>query len=267
MSTISTRVIGSYVSPYVRKVLVCLGIKRIPYELDPIVPFYGNDEFARLSPLRRVPILVDDRIIVADSTVICEYLDERYPEPPLFPREPHLRARARWLEEFADSRMGEVFIWHYFNELVIKRSVWREAPDERILRKAREEEIPSILDYLERELPAHGFLFESISVADISIASFFRNAHFAGFAIDTTRWPKTASFVSRVLDHRGFAALRPFEELCLRTRISIHREALQVDYVGIGRFRGKHSPLQQIVRASADDSPAAVPGSSVRLRR
>ena len=58
----STRVIGSYVSPYVRKVLVCLGIKRIPYELDPIVPFFGNDAFARISPLRRVPVLIDDRI-------------------------------------------------------------------------------------------------------------------------------------------------------------------------------------------------------------
>ena len=223
----STRVIGSYVSPYVRKVLVCLSIKRIPYELDPIVPFFGNDAFARLSPLRRVPVLIDDRITVADSTVICEYLEERYPEPPLYPRDPQLRARARWLEEFADSRMGEVFIWHYFNELVIKRSVWREGPDERILKKACEEDIPAILDYLERELPAHGFLFESISVADVSIASFFRNAHFAGFAIDTTQWPKTASFVSHVLDHDSFAALRPFEELCLRTRISKHREALR----------------------------------------
>ncbi len=222
-----TRVIGSYVSPYVRKVLVCLDIKRIPYELDPIVPFFGNDAFARVSPLRRVPVFVDDRITIADSTVICEYLEERYPEPPLFPREPQLRARARWLEEFADSRMGEVFIWHYFNQLVIKRSVWREAPDERILEKAREEEIPSILDYLERELPGHGFLFGTISVADVSIASFFRNAHFAGFAVDAVRWPKTASFVSHVLDHGSFAALRPYEELCMRTHISNHRETLQ----------------------------------------
>jgi len=78
-----------------------------------------------------------------------------------------------------------------------------------------------------RNLPGHGFLFETISVADISIASFFRNAHFAGFAIDTTRWPKTASFVSHVLNQGSFAALRPFEVLCLRTRISNQREALR----------------------------------------
>ena len=53
-------VIGSYLSPYVRKVLVCLDIEgHAPTRIDPIVPFYGNDEFARLSPLRRVPVLID----------------------------------------------------------------------------------------------------------------------------------------------------------------------------------------------------------------
>ena len=45
-------IIGSHVSPYVRKVLVALGIKGLDYEIDPIVPFFGNDEFTRLSPLR-----------------------------------------------------------------------------------------------------------------------------------------------------------------------------------------------------------------------
>ena len=50
-----------------------------------------------------------------------------------FRRDPQLRARARWLEEFADTRMGEVFIWHLFNQLVIRRFVWGEAPDEQVL--------------------------------------------------------------------------------------------------------------------------------------
>ncbi len=45
------RVIGNYISPYVRKVLVCLELKGIDYEIDPIAPFVGNDEFSRLSPL------------------------------------------------------------------------------------------------------------------------------------------------------------------------------------------------------------------------
>jgi len=227
MAAVKTKIIGSYLSPYVRKVLVCLDIKGIAYEIDPIVPFYGNDEFARLSAVRRIPVLIDDMVTLADSTVICEYLDERYPEPPLFPKGAQLRARARWLEEFADTRMGEVFIWHLFNQLVIRRFVWGETPDEQVLKKAREEEIPQVLAYLEGEVPADGFLFGAISVADIALAAFFRNAVFARYSIDAARWPKTAAFIARTLDHASFIKLRPFEDVLLRTPIANHRAALQ----------------------------------------
>jgi len=227
MNRHATTVVGSYLSPYVRKVLVCLDLKGVDYRIDPIVPFYGNDEFERISPVRRVPVLLDDSVTLADSTVICEYLDERYPQPRLFPDGPSLRARARWLEEFADSRMGEVFVWHLFNQLVIRRFVWGETPDEAVLRKARDEEIPQVLDYLERELPESGYLFGAVSLADISIGSFFRNAAFARYSIDAVRWPKTAAFVALVLGHGSFEKLRPFEELLLRTPIPQHRDALR----------------------------------------
>jgi glutathione S-transferase len=226
MSSVSTTVIGSYLSPYVRKVLVCLDIKGVPYRIDPIVPFFGNDEFEKLSPLRRVPVLSDDCVTLADSSVICEYLDERYSEPRLYPEGPGSRARARWLEEFADTRMGEVFIWHLFNQVVIRRFVWGESPDEEVLRKARETEIPEILDYLESVIPAAGYLFSAVSVADVAIASVFRNASFAKFSIDAECWPRTASFVARVLSHESLVKLRPFEECLLRTPIAEHRTVL-----------------------------------------
>ena len=226
MAAAPTRIIGSYLSPYVRKVLVCLDLKGVPYEIDPIVPFYGNDAFARVSPLRRVPVLIDEQVTLADSTVICEYLDERYPSPPLLPQGAAARARSRWLEEYADTRMGEVFVWHLFNQVAIRRFVWQEQPDEAVVKKALAEEIPQVLDDLERELPAEGFLFGAIGVADVAIASFFRNAAFARWSIDAARWPVTAAFVERVLGQPGFARLRPFEELSLRTPIPNHGAAL-----------------------------------------
>jgi len=219
-------VVGSYISPYVRKVLVCLEAKGIPYCVDPIVPFFGDAEFARLSPLRRIPVLRDDAVTLCDSTVICEYLEERHPQTSLYPATPADRARARWLEEFADTRMGEVLIWRYFNQLVIRRHVWHEEPDREVLRKATEEEIPAILDYLEAELPAEGYLFGRLCVADIAIAAMFRNAAFARFAIDAARWPRTAAFVARLHAEPAFQAVRPFEELLTRTPIPQQREAL-----------------------------------------
>lgn len=221
-----TRIIGSYLSPYVRKVLACLHLKGIPYEIDPIVPFYGNDAFSEISPLRRIPVLIDDEVTLSDSSVICEYLNERYPLPSLLPDDTASRALSRWYEEFADSRLGEVLIWHFYDQLVIRRFVWGEAPDEKILGKALREEIPSVLTYLEDHLPPSGFLFGRLCVADISLASFFRNASFAKYEIDSARWPRTFAYVALVLGHRAFQQLVPFEDLCLRTPISKHRAAL-----------------------------------------
>ena len=43
------KIIGSYVSPYVRKVLACVALKGLDYEIDPITPFFGDEEFERLS--------------------------------------------------------------------------------------------------------------------------------------------------------------------------------------------------------------------------
>jgi glutathione S-transferase len=221
------QIIGGYVSPYVRKVLVCLDLKGVAYEIDPIVPFLGDDRFSRISPVRRIPVLRAGDLTVCDSTVICEYLEERWPRPSLYPTGSAARAQARWLEEFADTRMGEVFIWRLFNQAVINPFVWGIPTDSAILEQTLHEDIPHVLDYLETELPAAGFRFgEHVSVADIAIACFFRNATFARFQVDPARWPKTAAFVERVLALDSFAKLTPFENKSMRTPIAHHRAAL-----------------------------------------
>jgi len=220
------RIIGSYISPYVRKVLVFLHLKGVPYEIDPIIPFMGDERFSKLSPVRRIPVLLDDRVSLADSSVICQYLEERYPEPALYPADIAERARARWLEEYADTRMGEVFIWRLFDQVVIRPFVWGEQTDQALLARTLTEDIPQVLGYLEEELPQAGFLFGTPSIADVAIATFFRNASFARFTVDRARWPTAAAFVERVLGLEAFARLRPFEDLMMRTPIPRHRAAL-----------------------------------------
>ncbi len=219
-------VVGSYISPYVRKVLAALEHKGLAYRIDPIVPFYGNDDFARLSPARRVPVLLDGDLVLADSTVICEYLDEKHPTPALWPADLAARARARALEEYADAVLGEVFIWRYFNQLVINRFVWGQPVDEAVLARARDTEIPALLDDLEALLPSDGLLFQTLSLADIALASPFRNLGFARYTVDATRWPRTAAYVSRVLGLPCFNTLSRFEQICVRTPIDQQRGAL-----------------------------------------
>ena len=221
------KVIGSYVSPYVRKVLACLNLKGLAYEIDPITPFFGGDGFDKVSPLRRIPVLVDGDLTLCDSSVICQYLEDAYPGPhALLPADVKNRARARWFEEFADTRLGDVFIWGFFYQKFVHPAVWGEPGDQARIEKTLAEDIPTALDYLEGELPADGFLFGDIGLADISLATFFRTASFAGFETDAGRWPKTAAYVARVLEHPCLAELRKFEEAQIGTTPAGRRAAL-----------------------------------------
>jgi len=220
------QIVGSYLSPYVRKVLVFLHLKEIPYEIDPIIPFMGDDRFSKLSPVRRIPVLIDDQVTLADSSVICQYLEDRHPRPALYPADIAARARARWFEEFADTRMGEVFIWRLYNQVAIKPFVWGEKTDPDVVNATLTRDIPRVLDYLESEVPAAGFLCGGLSIADIAVASFFRNAAFARFTIDASRWPVTAAFVDRVLGLDCFTRLKSLEDRLIRTPIPRHREVL-----------------------------------------
>lgn len=219
-------IVGSYLSPYVRKVLVCLEAKGIPYEVDHFAPFFGDDRFTRLSPLRRIPVLVDGDLVLTDSSVICEYLDELKPEPPLYPEAIRDRARARWLEEFADTRMGDVLIWRYFNQIAIKPAVWGEKGDRALTAKVLAEEVPTVLDCLESEAPADGYKFGALSLADIAPACFFRTVGYVRFQIDPVRWPKTAAWMGRTLAAAPFEKLAKIEGAILRVPPTEQRAAL-----------------------------------------
>jgi glutathione S-transferase len=221
------KIVGSYVSPYVRKVLACLALKGLEYEIDPITAFFGNDEFERLSPLRRIPVLIEDGLVLNDSSVICAWLDEAYPERPLLPRSPADRARARWLEEYADTRLGDVFVWGLFYPKFVHPLVWGEPGDQTRIAKTLAEDLPREFDYLEGQVPKAGWLFgEDIGLADISIATFFRNGAHIGVEPDPARWPRVAGFARRALAHPCFAALLPFEQVQLGTTPAGRRKAL-----------------------------------------
>ena len=220
-------IIGSYVSPYVRKVLACIQLKGLSYEIDPITAFFGNAEFERLSPLRRIPVLIDGEVELCDSSVICAYLDEAYPRPALLPDGASDRARARWLEEYADTRLGDVFIWGLFYQKIVRPIIWSEPGDQARIDRTLAQDLPREMDYLETLLPHDGFLFgEAIGLADIAIATFFRNGAYAGFEPDPARWPRVAGFVSLALAEPCFASFLPFEQAQLSTNPQGRRQAL-----------------------------------------
>ena len=98
-------------SLFARKVEIALHEKGLPFERV-MVPFSQDrgytpkhPEVVAVNPKGQVPVLIDGDLALYDSTVILEYLEDAFPDPPLYPRTPAARARCRQLELFADEVM------------------------------------------------------------------------------------------------------------------------------------------------------------------
>lgn len=247
-------IIGNHVSPYARKVFVALDHKGVEYEMDPIVPFYGTEDFTRVSPLRRIPVLIDGDLVLNDSTVIAEYVDERWPEPALMPKSPADRARARWMEEFADSRLGDLIIWRLFYQRTIVPYVWKREPDHALIERVTTCDLPEALDWIEARVPADGFLFDHVCTADFTYACFFRNASLAGFEIDAERWPRTAGWLERVRAVPAFAGTMPYEQAIFGVRSADRADALRAVGARVAEHSyGGREPYRSIM---LEDGPA-----------
>jgi glutathione S-transferase len=197
---------GANASPFVRKVMAVLAIKKLPYEHIPSMPFSGDPELAKVSPLGKVPALVDGDLDIADSKVICRYLESAYPEVPVYPTDLKQRARADWLEEYGGTVLAESAAGIFFHRFMVP-NVFKRPIDEEAVGKIIDEKLPPMLDYVESQVPADGFVFGDLTVADLALASPFVNAGYARYTIDAARWPKTSALVERVKSHSAVAPL------------------------------------------------------------
>jgi glutathione S-transferase len=153
------------------KVEIAAHEKGIPFELE-MVPFDANDgysprhpEVLRINPKRQVPVLVDGELEIFDSTQIFEYLEQRWPEPALWPHDPADRARARLLEHLSD----EVFFPHVIRLMVLEDQ--REHPDWERARVG----VLAFYGEMERRLAQREYLAACYTYADIAffMAQFF----------------------------------------------------------------------------------------------
>ncbi|MDA7855654.1 glutathione S-transferase family protein [Pseudomonadales bacterium] len=197
---------GASASPFVRKVLAVLAIKQLPFEHIQQMPFANDAEFKKISPLGKIPALKDGDITVCDSTVICEFLEDSYPNPAVYPIDPADKARARWLEDLGDTKVAELASGIFFQRFM-RPMVLQQATDEALVEKIITQQLPPCLDYIETQVPAEGFIFEDFGAADIGLISSFINASYAGYEVDAARWPLLASFIQRVKSHPAISPL------------------------------------------------------------
>jgi glutathione S-transferase len=205
------KVYGVVLSPFVRKVLAVCSIKGLEHELDPVMPGSTEPSYLLISPLGKVPAFEDGDLAVCDSSVICEYLEEKYPQTPVMPSSPEDRARARWLEEYGDSKLVESLAPFFFERMVKPMLGMGEADEEKLARLAAEE-IPACLAYVESVVPEQGFLFGDIGTVDIAIAGPFVNGAYGGFVLDASAFPRTAAYIERVKTHPAIVPLLAAEQ-------------------------------------------------------
>ena len=111
------RLYGSWFSTFARKVAIGLELKGLPYEPIDALTREFRAELIRLNPRAEVPVVTDDGLTVVNSSDILQYLEWRYPDPPLYPASIAERVAARALERLADERFDPIVVdcsfWHW----------------------------------------------------------------------------------------------------------------------------------------------------------
>ena len=199
-------------------------LKGVDFQVDPITPFYGDDKFSAISPLRRIPVFIDGDLVLNDSSVIAEYIEEVWPAPPALPEKPAARARARWFEEFSDSRIGDVFIWKGFAAKLVAPGVFGGDADDKAFDKNLQTDVVDVMAYLEKEMPEEGFIAGPFGVADISIAAMFRVMKYAGWSPDVGNWPKTCAWLERAETQPALQLTNKWSDALLTTPRKERRE-------------------------------------------
>jgi glutathione S-transferase len=166
-------------SPYVQKVKLALLEKGIPFETEiPDILAGGSAEFAATNPRLEIPALVDGDVKVFDSTIILEYLEDKWPSPAMLPSSPAERARVRMIEELCDTYY-EAVNWAMYEIRVFKRATGDLA--ETLLARAGEQ-VAGINARLERELAGRQYFNgTAFGWGDLSVFPAVNAAAFNGF--------------------------------------------------------------------------------------
>jgi glutathione S-transferase len=180
--------------PFCQKVRVVLAEKDLEYERVHVDLHKGEQkspEFLKLNPYGKVPVLVDEDVVVYDSTIINEYLDEEYPNPLMMPEDSAGRARVRLLEDFADNSFTPA-AGMILAELHKPQA---EQDPERV--RKYQGEITRVLGRLEAMLSGKEFLAGDFSLADVAFVPRVLALQQLGIELDP-RLESVAAWIARL---------------------------------------------------------------------
>ncbi len=184
-----------------------LAEKRLPFELQVERVWHRRPEYLQLNPAGTVPTLVEDNgLVVPDSAVICEYLDEAYPETPLLGRTLGERVEVRRLVAWFDHRFSSEVAKNLLWEKSMKQVLGLGAPDAGALRLGYAN-MKNHLNYI-------GWLAENrkwlaganLSLADFTAAAFLSSLDFIG-DVDWTLSAPAKDWYARMKSRPSFRAI------------------------------------------------------------
>jgi glutathione S-transferase len=158
-------------SPYCRKVRLILAEKRIECELIEERYWERDPSFLRRNPAAKVPVLEIDGKIMSESAAICEYLEEKYPNPSLMPVDIHQRYEVRRLVGWFDDKFHRDVTSKLVYERVTKKIMGQGYPDSKNVKDGAKK-IKYHLDYIAWLLEQRSWLAgDLMSLADFAAAA------------------------------------------------------------------------------------------------
>ncbi len=161
-----------------------------------------NPEFLKLNPYGKIPVLVEDGKILFESCIINEYLDEKYPKPPLMPKDHWARGRARILVDYAINYLHEPY-WALRGEIMMKKN---EAERDQKVISDRRSELLQKLQYLESELGDKPYMLGEFSLVDIDIFPRFPRMESFG-VIPSPSLPRLSAWYERMKQRPSVQAI------------------------------------------------------------
>jgi len=181
-------------SPNCQRVKVVLAEKNLPYEIVPIdlrKQEQKTPEYLKMNPYGKVPVLTDDGTVLYESLVITEYLEEKYPNPPLLPKDPAKKAKARILTDYGMAHFDSPY-------QKLRMELMKEAKDQsQPIIDGAKSDLRKLLQRFEDEIGDQPYLIGDFSLVDADLIPRFTRLEGFGILPDPTL-PRLGKYMERM---------------------------------------------------------------------
>jgi glutathione S-transferase len=190
-------------SPNCQRVKVVLAEKNLPYKIIPVdlrKQEQKTPEFLKLNPYGKVPVLIDDGTVLYESCIINEYLNEKYPDPPLMPAELGGRAKARILSDYGLAHLDGAY-------QKLRVELMKDPKQQNLETiEAAKNSLSKLLQHLENELGDQPYLAGNFSLADAALIPRFIRLEGFGVLPDPAL-PRLGRYLQRMKERPSVRAI------------------------------------------------------------